>query len=1701
VRIANFLPTAGQIEALQGIEKDLVRNRRASRLGAAVALFAFIVQTIVAAQGPYLANLGQFLANLFAGNWDQLFGDDGLDVYEAIGLSVVVTGVMVFAGYRWITFFFNESEEPFRYTFWIEKLEILETEQQFGDRGKGKPFAEMERLDLLHHDVKERLNQRIRRLSLLAPADAEGDKGGNENRSPSNINILGQCALRHDEKGTWLHIIPTVRIGPKGTPETLAQPIKFIPTSKSKLSASDYGLIVEHVYSSIATEIYRQIKTDIEEKIKLFPFGYLRAVALVNEAADFERSNTIDAYDHAIDLYQSATRYFTRNKIAKLSRWFAYMPILWRHEIHFAHREARTFVGYARCLIYRRTVSALSGLRDQNTLFEIPKFMDDQLDALERLNRHISVDHPYHRSAGAPSPDQSHDFLTFLTYPRDNWLRILLARPNESLYESQRRLLSEAYIVSALTCHYLGDIDKSHQHLTRATAVAPVISQESALYFLAAGEVEPEINKKLQHFQKATELDSEFEIAQFQLAYHEDMRLRMEGDLSGFRIKIVTRSYKRVTTINPGNVASQLNRGYLHWLAGNLQDARTVYREGREKKTIVAATFVGELTYGLARIAAEQDRLERGYELYTQALAADPVVAAYNSNNSYGAGSPHFSYFNSAMLDRYRSFLRTVSDNITRAGDNASEESTLSATMLNELHGYVLNDYGNACLNYFHRYGDNRCLNEAIDSYEQARYLNPGNLVVDFNLYNAYSWKNKFATARRRLEQAQELSAAFPRVATEFALSTVREQQMNREEQSATVRVEESKFHELEAQLHTVQQEVESKNRVLLLMNQTSASIGDDPRAAQSLKAAIKLQVPEIEELDVKKEALKLKIDASRKEVANAQYRLLQCERLFSQTVNTAVETIVTSTKLAPLFEGRKENSTEKIKWILKEHHRVHWEKFDYDDFDALLALAKVLQHDDAKTALVLCRRIETTFRQPNNFEIASLIHDIEQSGKLTSETKSTSSNLRQSLRTILATEPAYFSAMVIYVRYFGPQPIEEIYQRLPVDYYQWWDQYHCLLGHAYRYLGREMNYSPNRDLVVDYFDQAIAEFRKPLLADPDQPRFHTYVADAYSSKAHYFANTLKDSRTAEELRNRALSSCQKAQELDKKSAFRAVDLAIAFAKIENYDKSEYYFNLAIRRDRNNPEFKYKLAEIQQLSGSQEKSVLNYKRASELAPWRAYYHAALGRHSHDIEKIEAAMRSAIMLDPAYYSYYNHLGNRLYEVGEYDRAVNWYEAAIHRAPDMSVLLSNLAGAYEKIIGQIVSGQSGDDTSHSAESRTRSINITDKAIEALKRAQEIDAKHDSYHERLMDLEKNRRLLSQYAPGVLKRIPVVTPIALEIAGNLIPRVESSGSESLDPVLSGHVEGMRHRILDYYGLRIPGVRFRSNEADLPDGTYIIQLMEVPLVSGNISLDRRFCPVSPDTLEAQKIEYLEDGINPLTGGTGSWIGEQQWEAVQKAGHPLWAFIEYPVRHLEAVLERNLTDFVGNQEVMNLVEQFTPDKRDAILAANGGLPALTGVIRGLLAERVPIAEFSLICNEFLNERETGTDLPEIVEKLRMNQILGKHLQRIGNEAKIYTLANDFEQAISEALHGTGESRVLAMMPERCQETLTAVRHAVDQDEHNDQGSQVALLVENSAIRPFLRKLVELEFPELSVLARSEIPDLPKDRIAGEVRLN
>jgi type III secretion protein V len=186
--------------------------------------------------------------------------------------------------------------------------------------------------------------------------------------------------------------------------------------------------------------------------------------------------------------------------------------------------------------------------------------------------------------------------------------------------------------------------------------------------------------------------------------------------------------------------------------------------------------------------------------------------------------------------------------------------------------------------------------------------------------------------------------------------------------------------------------------------------------------------------------------------------------------------------------------------------------------------------------------------------------------------------------------------------------------------------------------------------------------------------------------------------------------------------------------------------------------------------------------------------------------------------------------------------------------------------------------------------------------------------------------------------------------------------------------------------------------------------------------------------------------------------------------------VVYMITFLHAVLERNLHELVD-------VDQVAQKVSDAGLADQfeqrpEALVRFTAVLRALAEERVPLRAMSVLANAFMRCADQPVPTLDIVKQLRGMPEIKEVLP--GNLAPVrYVLAQEIVDLLRTSIHGADAVPVLAIDPTKCQQVLTSIRAALDP-------TAACTLVCDADLRPFVRKLVELEWPDLPVLAVDEL---------------
>ena len=325
---------------------------------------------------------------------------------------------------------------------------------------------------------------------------------------------------------------------------------------------------------------------------------------------------------------------------------------------------------------------------------------------------------------------------------------------------------------------------------------------------------------------------------------------------------------------------------------------------------------------------------------------------------------------------------------------------------------------------------------------------------------------------------------------------------------------------------------------------------------------------------------------------------------------------------------------------------------------------------------------------------------------------------------------------------------------------------------------------------------------------------------------------------------------------------------------------------------------------------------------------------------------------------------------------------------------------------------------------------------------------------------------------------------PIVLELGQGLIPPDAAENWRSWS-LFSTYVPEMRDRIKMQTGVEMPGVRVRGNDA-LAEAEYVIQLDEMPLVKGSVPLSLRYAPVDRATLQALGTppHALTEALHPLTGEPGCWVSAEFWEQVADGGVELLAEpLVNVVLHLEAVLRRNLAHFLGVQEVKGLLTTWE-QREGGAARVQAALPDpnsrlhFTRLLRTLVKERVPLTAPEEIL-QVVQEHRSLDDLAHLVRAVRLR--LKRQLPGNTPDARRYELPADWEAVMAGWLRHEDSRTAFVPPPDQAHELLRTIRAW-----RPSPAGKAVLVTRHPELRPYVRRLVEFEFPDLMVLSSDEL---------------
>jgi flagellar biosynthesis protein FlhA len=321
----------------------------------------------------------------------------------------------------------------------------------------------------------------------------------------------------------------------------------------------------------------------------------------------------------------------------------------------------------------------------------------------------------------------------------------------------------------------------------------------------------------------------------------------------------------------------------------------------------------------------------------------------------------------------------------------------------------------------------------------------------------------------------------------------------------------------------------------------------------------------------------------------------------------------------------------------------------------------------------------------------------------------------------------------------------------------------------------------------------------------------------------------------------------------------------------------------------------------------------------------------------------------------------------------------------------------------------------------------------------------------------------------------------VMLDIGYGLVPLVD----ERRGGPLMGRITGVRRQLSKELGFVVPQVRVRD-DINLAPFTYRVVVGGVVVAEDNVSPDEM---LAIDTGQASGRLHGKTVKDPTFGLDATWISQGDADAATGLGYLVVDPGTVVATHLNQCLIQNSTDLLGPDEVQALLDGLKERSAQLVAALCPSpvpLTTLTQVLRGLLAEGIPLKEFRRIAAAIAVAAQKTLDAEELIELIRpeLGPLIIQKLCGVREPLRVMTLEGQLEGLLGQAVR-SDPSRRHTIEPDLGRRIADALQRAAQP--LIAEAKPFALVVQPS-IRVAIRKLIRNVLPDTPVMSFFEVPE-------------
>jgi flagellar biosynthesis protein FlhA len=346
----------------------------------------------------------------------------------------------------------------------------------------------------------------------------------------------------------------------------------------------------------------------------------------------------------------------------------------------------------------------------------------------------------------------------------------------------------------------------------------------------------------------------------------------------------------------------------------------------------------------------------------------------------------------------------------------------------------------------------------------------------------------------------------------------------------------------------------------------------------------------------------------------------------------------------------------------------------------------------------------------------------------------------------------------------------------------------------------------------------------------------------------------------------------------------------------------------------------------------------------------------------------------------------------------------------------------------------------------------------------------------------------------PEEMMGMVVIDPMELEVGYGLIALVDEERPDNL----LNQISNIRRQILTELGFVLPVIRIRDN-LRLSPMAYRVKIRGEEVARGELIIDR-FLAIPGGELDPS-IKGIQT-TEPAFGLPATWVSESEKGRAELVGYTVVTPLAVLSTHITEIVRTHSASLLSRQmvhEMLNQIKQKTPAAVEGLVPERLSLGDLQDVLRNLLKERIPIRDLSGIMEVLVRHVGVTRDANILAEAVRQTMALtiSNMYRDQSGYIHVFTLSPQLEATLRSTLI-SGEGGVgFQIETETAQMVLSETGRRM---EELAQKGKLPVLLCPRELRLAFRRLVEQAFPNLVILAFSEISPNSKVQAHGMVNI-